>query len=88
MTEERCEVLDSLLKCLRVALHLLQNHLHGRVGQDLLHFRVRHGALANHFRVLRVFRHGATVALHGFLSSGSNHQITELYDLLTRLTSN
>lgn len=40
-------VLEVILQSVGVLLHLLEDAAHGGVAQDLLHFRVRHGALAN-----------------------------------------
>lgn len=40
----RCKSADVLAECLRILLHLFEDHTHGRVGHNLLDLRVSHGS--------------------------------------------
>ena len=54
---------DVLAQRGRVALHLLEDELHGRVGEDGLHLRVVERALACRFGIARLGRERAIQAL-------------------------
>ena len=47
--------------------HLLQNHLHGRVCQDLLHLWVGHGLPLDGLRVVTLLHQRLPVAVQSFL---------------------
>lgn len=55
-----------LAKRLRVLLHLLEDHAHGRVTHNLLHLGISHGPFLHFLRT--VVPHGLTdhAALHAF----------------------
>lgn len=62
-----------LAECLRILLHLFQDHAHGRVTHNLLHLGVGHSPPFHVFRAIvphSVACHAALDALRGFLNGG------------------